>query len=144
MQENEVKFKLENLENKVYEIENRNYNNKLDKLDYLHNEIKLGLNMNIEARNQEIKKENYLLHQDSFRDDELKLDLGKRETRLTCCERIHNFFLGDPTKTYASKRRIWASNGIPFPKYFQDKRIYVDEIKNEVIGDVNKNDKKDK
>lgn len=143
LQENEVKFKLENLENKIYEMENKNYNNKLDKLDYLHNEIKLGLNMNIEARNQQIKKDNYLLNQDSFRDDELHLDLGKRENRLTCCEKIHYFFLGDPTKTYSSKRRIWASNNVPFPKYFQDKRIYVDEIKNEIIGENNKTEKKD-
>lgn len=54
-----------------------------------------------------------------------KLQKENKEKKISCCERITNFFLGDPKKSYAYQKRVWGSEEHgAFHKDFQDKRTH--------------------
>ena len=142
LEENEIKFRLENFERKVREIEQRNYMNKLEKLDNLN----LNVNENkakLEKENLQIKKERNKVDvvEDSFEEE---VEINKPQKEISLCEKIVNFFVGDPYKTYASKKHIWSGKDRPYGKYFQDTRIFGDIYDRQVIGKAHNKKKHNK
>lgn len=136
LEENEVKFKLENFERKVNEIENKNYLLKLERLEALNTQINNQLNRN--QKNQHTIKNNEntnILIDDSFHE---QIQTKKKDKDISIIEKILNFFIGDPNSSYASKKHNWCGNDRPYGKYFQDTRVFGEEYENQIAGEDEK------
>jgi hypothetical protein len=46
------------------------------------------------------------------------------KVKTSCCEKLSNYFRGDPNKTYAVKKKVWAGSGGVFDNEYQDNREY--------------------
>lgn len=144
LEENEIKFKLENYERKVAEIENKNYIQKLEKLEALNAQITHHIN-NKNLRNQKEKEEyekaNDIVMDDSYQEEYVPT---KNKKKKAFCEKVLDFFLGNPDKSYANKKHIWSGETRPYGKYFQDTRIFGDEYENQIAGEIKINKKEKK
>jgi hypothetical protein len=136
LEENEVKFKLENFERKIMEIENKNYIQKLEKLEALNAQIHQNYNKDMKNKNtsKRVGEGQHIL------DDSIhEMPAMKRKDKQTSfCEKVMNFFIGDPYTSYAHKKHLWCGNDRPYGKYFEDTRVFGDDYNNQIAGEDDK------
>lgn len=147
LEENEVRFRIENLEKKVRDVEMKNYMEKLEKLDNINlnnnNKNIKQKNLNGSAMNRSIifNKDDPENLEDSF-DEEEEVVQVKIVRDVSFCEKVMNFFLGDPHTSYAFKKHHWGGENRIFGRYFQDTRVFGEEYGNQIAGKNTKKKKK--
>lgn len=172
LKENEIKNKLDNYEKKIREIEQKNYMEKLEKLD----DLKINFNLQKNIINKNINKDSCLSNDDkkynnnefknytnfkdtaygdnarkytntqyvntnndsfeNYKDKNIEAKLNLR--KISLCQKIINFFIGDAVTSYSTKKRVWGGENKAFDDYFQDKRTFGNDYQEEVIGEKSK------
>lgn len=127
LDDNEIKYRLNNFEKKIMSIQNIKYKEKLNKLE----NVNLNDLSDIEEKNKDEDDEPEDIDEANYSNE--FPDTKKEIKKKGICEKLLNFFIGDPTKTYAYKKHKWCGDSRYYGKKFEDTRDFGEEEENKTI-----------